>query len=90
MLKKKQNINNVIRETNSIFKEILENNNIQINYNTTSNDIPEWDSLGHIQLVIAIEKHFKIKFTASEIQKYNNVGEMCEAILQKINKYEKK
>ena len=52
---------------------------------TTSEDIEDWDSLTHIQLVVAIEKKFKIKFTTAEVVSYNNVGEMCQAVMQKMN-----
>ncbi|MCS2949834.1 acyl carrier protein [Bacteroides sp. BFG-638] len=46
--------------------------------------IEEWDSLSHIQLVVSIEKSFKLKFTAADISSWRNVGEMCEAIAAKI------
>lgn len=73
----------IIKEVNDIFKDILDNENIVLARGTTANDIEEWDSLTHIQLVIAIEKHFKIRFTASEIRGWKNVGEMCDAIINK-------
>jgi acyl carrier protein len=73
----------VISQVNEIFKNELDNDDIVVKYETTANDIEEWDSLTHIQLVVAIEKHFKIRFTSSEIQGFKNVGEMCEAIAKK-------
>tara|TARA_B100000767_G_C19548681_1_gene443977 strand:- start:162 stop:407 length:246 start_codon:yes stop_codon:yes gene_type:complete len=75
--------NHTIEQVNKIFIEVLDDSEIIIKYETTSDDIEEWDSLNHIQLVVAIEKHFKIRFTALEIVSFNNVGEMCEAIIQK-------
>lgn len=73
-------IEEIIQQLNPIFKEVLDNPEISLKPETTSDDIEEWDSLNHIQLIVAIEKHFKVKFTAAEIVDFNNVGEMCEAI----------
>jgi len=75
----------IIRQVNGIFTEVLDNPDITVKYETTSADIEEWDSLNHIQLVVAIEKHFKIRFTAAEIVSFANVGEMSEAIKTKLS-----
>ncbi|HRO42889.1 MAG TPA: acyl carrier protein [Flavipsychrobacter sp.] len=75
--------NQIINEVNHIFKDVLDNDDIMINESTTAKDVEEWDSLNHIQLVVAIEKHFKIRFTTQEIQNWKNVGEMADCILQK-------
>lgn len=77
--------NEILGQVNDIFKEVLENDKIKIQETTTGDDIEEWDSLTHLQLVVAIEKHFKIRFTSSEIINFNNVGEMCDGIVNKIS-----
>ena len=79
-------LNAIIDEVNKIFRDVLDNDGIEINNMTTANDIEEWDSLTHIQLVVEIEKYFKIRFTSAEIQNFKNVGEMCEAIHKRISK----
>lgn len=79
-----QNIDEVLKKINDIFIDVLENEDIQVKYETQSQDIEEWDSLNHISLVVAIEKSFNIKFTAQEIQNFKNVGEMCKSILEKL------
>jgi len=77
--------NEILSQVNAIFRDVLENDAIEIKENTTGDDIEEWDSLTHLQLVVAIEKHFKIRFTSSEIINFNNVGEMCDGILTKLS-----
>ena len=74
----------ILREVNGIFIDQLENENIILNRASTADDIEEWDSLTHIQLIVAIEKYFKVRFTSAEIQNFSNVGEMCDALEKKI------
>jgi acyl carrier protein len=65
-----------------IFRDILENNEIELTASTVAADISEWDSLNHIYLVVAIEKQFKIKFTTHQIQSWQCVGD----VLNELNK----
>ncbi len=76
-------INQIIQELNVIFRDVLDNDDINLQPETVAQDVEDWDSLNHIQLVVAIEKHFKIRFTAAEIQSWQNVADMCKSIIQK-------
>jgi len=73
----------ILAEINDIFTDTLDNDDVIINEDTTANDVEEWDSLTHIQLVVAIEKKFKVRFTSSEIQSWANVVEMITCIQNK-------
>lgn len=74
----------ILAEVQEIFRDTLDNEDITLIDATTANDIEEWDSLTHIQLIVAIEKHFKIKFTSMEILSWQNVGQMIESIAKRL------
>jgi len=76
--------NEILTQVNEIFKDVLDNEDIQLTHTSTADDIEEWDSLSHIQLIVAIEKHFKIRFSTAELTSYKNVGEMVEGIQKKL------
>jgi len=73
----------LLSEIQNIMRDVLDDPDIVLTEATTANDVDNWDSLTHIQLVVAIEKHFKIKFTSKEILSWKNVGEMIDSIMQK-------
>ena len=74
----------IFRKLNEIFIDVLDLDEVELTDATNANDIEEWDSLSHIQLIVAIEKSFGIKFTSLEIMKWKNVGEMVNSIEEKI------
>lgn len=69
---------------NTIFQDIFEDESIQIQDSTNANDIEDWDSLNHINLIVAIELEFKIKFALGELEGLKNVGEMVQLIESKL------
>ena len=75
----------VFSKLNEIFEDVLDlDETPELTDATTANDIEEWDSLSHIQLIVAIEKAFKLKFTSQEILKWNTVGEMVDTIIARL------
>jgi acyl carrier protein len=76
--------NLIFESLKEVFIDILDLDSVTLNDETTANDIEEWDSLSHIQLVVAVEKRFGVKFTSREIMKWDNVGEMVDSIIEKI------
>lgn len=68
-----------------IFREVMDNDEIMLNDETTSEDIEEWDSLSHIELIDVIGKELGVKITSMEFRGWENVGEMVESLLQKLN-----
>lgn len=73
----------LINQLNEIFEEIIDEGPVFLFETSTSKDVDGWDSLTNIQLIVAIEKNFNIKFTSDEIISWKNIGEMIECILTK-------
>jgi acyl carrier protein len=78
-------IDAILAEVARIVRDVLDNDDILVATTTSAKDVPEWDSLTNIELVVAIEKHFKIRFASGEIQRFKNVGEMCASIERRLN-----
>ena len=65
---------------NKVFRDVFDDDTISVNNTTTADDIEDWDSLEHINLIVAIEKKFGLKFTMNEVTTMKNVGEMVDII----------
>ncbi|MAX65667.1 MAG: acyl carrier protein [Bacteriovoracaceae bacterium] len=74
----------IFNQVSLILKNTFDNNEIDLNHETSANDIDEWDSLSHIELISNIESHFKVRFALGELQDLKNIGEMVELIKTKI------
>jgi len=68
----------------NVFRETFNDDSIKITKETTADDIDAWDSLSHVNLIIAIELAFDIEFTQREIMSFNNVGDMVACVEGKI------
>jgi len=70
---------------NEVFQDVFDDDSITVNAETTADDIEDWDSLEHINLVSAVEKTFGVKFTMAQVVGMKNVGEMVDVILAAIS-----
>ena len=69
---------------NEVFQDVFDEDDLTVCDATTSYDIDGWDSFEHINLIVAIEEEFGMKFTLGETTSFNNVGEMVDIILQRV------
>ena len=74
----------ILEQLNEIFIDVIYEEKNNLNEASTAKEVEGWDSLTHIQLVVAIERHFKIRFTSKEIQEWKNVGALVDSINSKL------
>jgi acyl carrier protein len=53
----------------------------------SAKDVPEWDSLMHISLLVAVEKAFTVRFRVGEVETTRNVGEFADLILKRMHEH---
>ena len=75
----------IYEKLNAVFQDVFDDDSIIVNADTTADDIEDWDSLEHINLVSAVEKEFGVKFTMAQVVGMKNVGEMVEVILHAVS-----
>ena len=68
-----------------VFQDIFDDDTIHVKDETTAADIKGWDSLEHINLVVAVEQKFGIEFNTEEVNSFKNVGEMMDTILKRVS-----
>lgn len=66
-----------------IFQDIFDDSSLEITRKTSAVDIEDWDSLAQINLIVASEKNFGVRFSLSELATLNNVGDMLDLIASK-------
>jgi acyl carrier protein len=67
----------------AIFQDIFDDPSLEVSDGMIASDVEGWDSLSHINLIVAVEKEFKIRLTTAEVRGLNNVGDLTALILNK-------
>ena len=75
----------VYETLNGVFQDVFDDESIEVHEETTSEDIEDWDSLEHINLIAAVEQEFGVKFNMGQVVSMKNVGEMVDIILSQID-----
>lgn len=79
-----QDIQEPLKRLNAVFCEVFDDDAIVITETSTAEDIEGWDSLGHISLILSVEKEFKIRFSTSEVAETKKPGQDVGAFLRMI------
>ena len=72
----------VYPQLTEIFRNVFDDDTIVAAPELTARDVPGWDSLSHIRLMLSVERAFRVKFSAAEVGKLNTVGDLA-ALVQK-------
>jgi acyl carrier protein len=65
---------------NGVFRQVFGDDTLSVNHETTADDIEDWDSLTHMNLIVTIESKFNIRFSQKELLNQSNVGELIADI----------
>ncbi len=76
----------ITEKLTQVFREVFDDNTLVLTDEMTADDVDAWDSLSHVNLMIAIEIAFGIEFKQNEIQSFANVGELRQSIEEKLGK----
>jgi acyl carrier protein len=68
----------------AIFHDLFDDDTLVLTPELTAEEVPEWDSFNHINLIVAIESHFNIKFQTAELEQLHTVGHLADLIQQKL------
>jgi len=74
----------IVNRLTGIFREVLDEDSLVLRDDLTADQVESWDSLNHIDLIVAVERNFKIRFTTAEITSLKNVGELVNLVQRKL------
>jgi acyl carrier protein len=75
--------NEIVSRLTPIFRDVFNDDSLVVTEGMTAADVPTWDSLSNINMVIAVEKSFGVKFSIKDVRSLKNVGELLELIKRK-------
>jgi len=71
---------NTLEQLQQVFRDVFDDNKVELYPEMTAADYLDWDSIAHIQLIVAVEDHFGIKFTTNDVLRLKNIGEFVALI----------
>jgi acyl carrier protein len=74
----------LFEQLESLFRDVLNNPNLHLTRESNPFNIEAWDSFAHVNLMIAIEQQFEIRFAVEELQQFEGVGEIVDLINKKL------
>lgn len=76
----------IYKKLDRVFRDIFDDVEIDLKPETSAADIPDWTSFNHVNLIVATEQAFGVKFSTSDIESLKNVGELVALVRAKLAK----
>ena len=74
----------ILASLTEIFQDVLDDDELVLSAATTAQDVENWDSLNHVRLMLTVERKFAVKFSAAEIGRLKNVGDLVALIQSRL------
>ena len=74
----------IYAQLTTIFHDLFDDDTLVLTPELTADDVPEWDSFNHINLIVAVETRLKIKFQTAELESIQTVGHLVDLIEKKL------
>ena len=74
----------IYAQLTTIFHDLFDDDTLVLTPELTAAEVPEWDSFNHINLIVAVETRFKIKFQTAELEQLHTVGHLADLIQTKL------
>jgi len=73
----------ILGRLTNVFRDVFDNPSLEISESTTASEVEGWDSIAHISLIVATEKHFGVSFTTKDVQALTCVGDLVRLIARR-------
>ena len=74
----------ILEQLQPIFQDVLDQPDLALTRQSNASTVEDWDSLAHVNIITAVERHFKVKFALGELQELKNVGDLEDSIQAKM------
>ncbi len=78
------NSDDILSQVRGIIADVLDQPDLKVDRQTSADNVEDWDSFNHINIVVAVEARFGIKFHTADIEELRNVGELVDLIERKL------
>ncbi len=73
----------VMAQLQEVFREVFDDDRLVLRPELTANDVDGWDSLSHVNLIVAVEARFGIRFAQKELMTQKDVGDLARGVAAK-------